>query len=453
MSNQFQGSFLNVQEAVVTKQAELSNTPSVKYKKSLFTMAAIFGAAFLLAAVGCGNSSSSPSAPSDGRGQQQSGEQLPEDRQDLVALQPDSVRECSNNEFAQLVSWRNSLDKANSLIDQLGASSQNWKKSQTVIDAATLATNNCDSRFYYHEQQPCKKTKVTVVKTEVKVYDAFRIRRDCSKPVSYLKKFNLRPQPQLSQPLPLDPTPADPQPVNPQPIPPPNNDGQNPQPLPPPVDQGQVNSNVKVCSTDEFSKLTIWSQALDRTTKALAKMGSMPNWKFDSLAIEAATEATQLGEELIKYHTNQPCQKNIKQADGSMINKLYNQQTVSERSMNARLYFYNFVQRVTSLNSKNAQLFLDLSNFSKQRFEAQSFTQIDQCVVENRTDSIIDYTGRKALVKDSRGFDVKMAVLETEEGLLVQCYGLELDGPFSKVQVVNLLKAKGTQIKLEYQLK
>jgi phage FluMu protein gp41 len=44
-------------------------------------------------------------------------------------------------------------------------------------------------------------------------------------------------------------------------------------------------------------------------------------------------------------------------------------------------------------------------------------------------------------------------IMETAEGLLVQCYGLNIDGPFSKRQIVKVLKEEQSDIRLTYKLK
>ncbi len=401
-----------------------------KLSKAVFTMMVIFCAAYMLAATGCadsgGNSGTdlaAPVTPNNGNN--------PDDTTVLEPLKPEQVRECTNNEFAQLVSWRNAVDKANGLID-----AAKGKQQAQAVDASLKAINACDSRFAYHKIEPCKKTKTTIVSTQVKVYDAYTIHRDCGKVDGYLTKFNLRPDDSIDNtPTPIDPTPL---PVDPS--------------LPPVIDNNGPGV-FAVCSQNEFSKLTEWSASLDRANKSIAKLGSQAGWKYDDASITNSALAVKSCESLMKYHQDTPCEKNIKQDDGSVIKREYTKDSIASRCKTARTYFYEYVQNKTTLIFPNADLYVDLSHFAQQRFEAQSFVSLGNCVVENRTDNAIDYSGRKALVTDTRGFEQKMMVLVTAEGLKIDCYGLDIDGPFSKTQVVKLLKSESTDIRLEYRLK
>lgn len=390
-------------------------------------MMVIFCAAYVLAATGCADSGdnsgtnlNAPVTPNVGGDDQ-------DDVLVLEPLKPEQVRECSDNEFAQLISWRNAVDKANGLID-----AAKGKQQSQAVDASLTAIRTCDSRFAYHKSQPCKKTKKTIVSTQVKVYDAYTINRDCAKVDGYLTKFNLRPDDSV------DTAPITPAPVEPS--------------IPPVVDNNGTGV-FAVCSQDEFSKLTEWSASLERANKAIAKLGSQADWKYDDASITNAALAVKASESLMKYHADRPCEKNIKQDDGSIIKREYTKDSIANRSKTVRTYFYEYVQNKSTLIFLNADLYVDLSHFAQQRFEAQSFVSLGSCVVENRTDVAIDYSGRKALVTDTRGFEQKMMVLVTAEGLKIDCYGLDVDGPFSKTQVVKLLKAEGTDIRLEYRLK
>lgn len=407
-----------------------------KISKAAFTIMVIFGAAYILAASGCadsGNSGANLTAPVDPNVQQ--------DDTNLQPLQPNQVRECADAEFTQLISWRNLVNSANTLID-----TNKGKKHPQTVEASLRAIESCDSRFAYHKLEPCKKTKKTIVSTEVKVYDAYTIKRDCSKVDGYLKKHGLRPQPGTGQPV---PEPVDPQPnpyqPNPQPLP--------VDPNPPVIDNGQQNGSFGVCSADEFSRLSEWASAQDKANKSIAKLGSQDSWKYNDEAITNAALAVKQCEALMNYHTQRPCEKNTKQADGSVLKRQYTRDTLADRCKVSRTYFYEYVQNKTTLIFPNADLYLDLSRFSQQRFEAQSFASLGNCVVENRTDNAIDYTSRKALVTETRGFDQKMLVMMTQEGLKIDCYGLDVDGAFSKTEVVRVLKAEGTDIRLEYRLK
>lgn len=400
-----------------------------KLSKAVFTMMVIFCAAYVLMATGCADSKSNsgtnlaaPVTPNGGGS---------DDTTDLQPTKPDQVRECSNNEFAQLISWRNSVNAANKEID-----AAKGKKINTAVQASLTAIRACDSRFAYHKQQACKKVinqNVITPKGELKVYDAFLINRDCQKVESYLTKFDLRPSKTGTAPIPVEPTPT---PLEPQPLPVGPNE-------PPVIDNGGQGS-LDTCSQDEFARLNEWSKSLEKSDKSIAKLGGQSNWKYDSDAIANSALAAKSCESLIKYHSSRACEKNAKQ---------YTRETLTDRCQTTRKYFYEYVQNKETLIFPNADLYVDLSNFAQQRFEAQSFVTLGACVAENRTDSVIDYSGRKALVLETRGFEQKMMVLITAEGLKIDCYGLDVDGPFSKTQVVKLLKAEGTDIRLEYRLK
>ncbi|AZZ38028.1 hypothetical protein CIK05_14860 [Bdellovibrio sp. qaytius] len=419
-----------------------------KFSKAVFTMMIIFGAAYMLMASGCKGSNSdsgtqltAPAAPNG---------DVQDDASQLEPLKPDQVRECTDNEFVQLVSWRNAVDKANGLVD-----AAKGKQQPQAVDASLTAIRTCDSRFSYHKEQPCKKTKKTIVSTQVKVYDAYTINRDCQKVEGYLTKFNLRPDKTSSNPAPVPvepgapqptPNPFEPTPTNPQPLP---VEPGAPQPAPDVPNQGTLSA----CSQDEFSRLSEWSASLDRANKSIAKLGSQSDWKYDDAAISNSALAAKSCETIIKYHASRPCEKNIKQDDGSVIKRQYTEETVRNRCQTTRTYFYEYVQNQSTLIFPNADLYVDLSHFQQQRFEAQSFVTLGSCVAENRTDAAIDYSSRKALVTETRGFEQKMIVLITAEGLKIDCYGLDVDGAFSKRQVVKLLQTEGTDLRLEYRLK
>lgn len=393
------------------------------------TIALIFGSAYMLAAFsGCADSGSGYKNPATPFEENQDNQP---NYQDLQPANPNGIKECSDAEFAQLVSWRNAVNKANAAID-----SANKKKQPAAVEASLTAIKACDSRLSYHYEQPCKKTKQTIIDTQIKVYDAYTIHKDCSKVEGYLNKYNLRDQ----MPLPVEPTPT------PAPA---------PTPAPTPVvDEPTVsNGSMNTCSNDEFSRLTQWSAQLDRANISIKKLGSQTNWKYDEMAVSNASQAVRSCETLMKYHEKNPCQKNIKQDNGSVANRQYTRDSIAERCQTSRKYFYEYVQNKETLMWPNAELFVDLSHFQRQRFEAQSFLTLGSCVAENRTDNVIDYSSRKARVVETRGFEQKMLVLITEEGLKIDCYGLDLDGPFSKTQVVKLLQAEGTDIRLEYRLK
>ncbi|MFN3455269.1 MAG: hypothetical protein ACK41T_09945 [Pseudobdellovibrio sp.] len=223
-----------------------------------------------------------------------------------------------------------------------------------------------------------------------------------------------------------------------------------------PVDNKKPESSVVVnaiCDGEEFSRLSTWSVYLEQANQAIAKLGARSNWKYDSASISSSTNAVRACEPLIKYHAEKPCKRNVKLNDGSATVREYTRKTISERCEVVRSYYYDYLQRTSTLNSDNADLYIGLGGLGVARFDAQSMKDVGPCVIENKTDHVIDYTGKMALVTSSRGFEDKLMILETKEGLSVKCYGLDLKGPFSKTEIVRLLKNEGGNIRLEYVLK
>ena len=124
------------------------------------------------------------------------------------------------------------------------------------------------------------------------------------------------------------------------------------------------------------------------------------------------------------------------------------------RCQTARTYFYEYVQNTNTLIFPNAELYLDFSPLSPRIFEPGFKDQVSgNCLVENNTANTIDYSNRQALIVDTRGFEAAQIVMETAEGLKISCYGLNIDGPFSKRQIVKVLKEEQSDIRLSYQLK
>ena len=411
--------------------------------RSVLTIIVIFGAAFLLAAAGCAASSNSGNPPALTAPVQTNGNTNTAEP-DTAALQPhnpNELRECTDQEFAELSTWTDAVQQAKDLIMGMGPNSSRWIRNQGAVNSCLGAISRCDNEFNYHLSEPCKRTRVTVVGTTVVVYDAFAIRAACSNIDSYLRKFDLRPDSNSGdhhnpgQPPPYQP--IQPAPYQPQPAP---NPGYNP---------GQF----AACTMDEFTSLNQWSSQVDAANTNIQKLGATANWKYDANAISSASSATNSCESLMQYHASKPCEKDVKQNDGSMLTKQYTHDSIAQRCQMARSYYYEFAQRTSTLNSNGADLYIDLSHFNQQRFDPGAFVTFGNCVVQNKTAATIDYTGQKALVKDSRGFESKMMVLETNERLLIQCYGLDLNGAFSTNQIQQLLQSKGSDIRLQYQLK
>jgi hypothetical protein len=421
-----------------------------KVSRPVLTIAAIFGSAFLLAAMGCGSSKSTKVAPEGPKGTIQDTGSGADTKPPVVVI-PQEIpatkitRECNDTEFSKLVAWRKLLDSANTAVDTVKN-----KKDPQAIQAAVEAVKACDAVMEHHKAEPCRKTKKTVVATEVKLYDEGRLYKDCKKATGYLVAHNALPD-KNTNPVVTEPTAPNNPPVVTIPTAP-------TEPQTPPVvitpDQGTQTGPFRQCSTDEFSKLSDYSNQQTKADTAIKSLGPVSSWTYNANAISTAALTVKSVEALIKYHSANPCQKVVTQTDGSKVTKEYTGSTLRARSQVARTYFYEFVQNTKTLIFPNADLYLDFSPLNHKVFPAGFRDQVSgNCLVENRTDSDIDYSNRQALIKDTRGFSEKMLVMETAEGLLVQCYGLNIDGPFSKRQIVKVLKEEDSDIRLTYKLK
>ncbi len=416
-----------------------------KLNRPVLTICIIFGSAFILAAMGCGPGSSSKSAPVAGVGgieQNQNDGGTVQAEPVVQELPPSQItRECSATEFSQLIAWRNLLTSANSAVD-----TSKGKKDNATIQSAISAVKSCDSEIEHHKSEPCRKTVVTRISTEIKYYDQARILKDCKKSTDYLIKHNARPTKN-----------ADPVVVTPN-EPPVNNSGNASGVIEPqnPNSGGvaQPTGSFRQCSNDEFSRLTEYSGMQSKADASIKNLGGSANWTYDSNAISNSALAVKSCENLIKYHSTNPCQRSILQPDGSKLTKEYSGESLRARCQVARTYFYEFVQNTKTLMFPNAELYLDFSPLSPKIFEPGFKDQVSgNCLVENRTENTIDYSNNMALIVDTRGFEEKMLIMETAEGLLVQCYGLNVDGPFSKRQIVKVLKEEQSDIRLSYKLK
>jgi hypothetical protein len=208
------------------------------------------------------------------------------------------------------------------------------------------------------------------------------------------------------------------------------------------------------CSETEFDRLKDILPKVDMAHKKISNMGSSANWIYNGDVVLSAGAATRGCEALIQYHEKRPCDKLIKQLDGSQSLKQYSGETLRQRCEKTRSYYYEFAQNKSTLIFKNADLFLDVSGFSDKVFESNYIGDIQGCRVENRQPNSIDYSGLGLVkVKDTRGFQEKMIVMETAEGLLVQCYGLNIGEAFSKSEIVRVLRDAETIMPLFYKLK
>jgi len=405
------------------------------YKQALMTVFVVFATAYVLTILGCSKStdvSGKPPAAAPTQPSNPGAGELGEVEEPLQQVNPEDMRECTQEEFATLVDWSNDLAAANDAVRTSGG-----RKSDNVVKLSVAAIEKCDQVQFYHSQKPCKKITRVVTNPDnptVRAYDAYRIHQRCEAVESYLKKFNLRPDKRQTQPAPLDPVqPNEPTPSEPQPL------------EPTPVDPSQIGQ----CSADEFSKLNAWRAALDSSNKNLARLGNPSNWKYDPAAIDAAKSATSLCEGLINYHNSRPCKRE----------KTYTAQSLREQCANTRSYFYNFAQRTESLIVPSARLYLNTSVFADR---TAGFTpgpanlSYGQCVITNTSASTITYAGQKVLVTEARVYtdpEYQMFVLQTQEGLKLECYGVNYSSlQTSLSEVMRLLAAKDTRLQLSYDL-
>ncbi len=411
----------------------------IDQQKSLLTVAAIMGTAFILFSMGCGSSKNSKPAPVVA--QAQSKDQKPDKATESdntpidQAKDPNKVKECSANEYNDLKTLKSALADSDQQIKSLGAEKK-WTLNSNIFKSAEKSALLCEKLMTRHRSLACKKTIADSLTT---IYSYNKIKTACGLSQKYYNQYK------TTQVTPAQPKPPVAQPPTVK------------QPEAPVISEPSIpqapSGTYAACTAAEFQKLSTWSAELDSANKNIARLGGKSQWKYDSAAMSTSAAAKKSCETLISYHTQSPCQRAIKQADGSLLTKTYDQSSIRQRCETARTYFYEFTQRTSTLNETGADLYLDISRFNQKAFESQEQKSYQNCVVQNPTDSRIDYTNKKALVVSSRGFEDKIMVLETQEGLLLQCYSLGLDGPFSKRQVVNNLNLDKTYINLEYVLK
>lgn len=340
----------------------------------------------------------------------------------------DIQKECTSVEVNEFKSLEKKLQTANAKVDSAGG-----QKNEAALKEAASAVSSCDAMIANQKNSACKFTTRTIVNPTgvVEYYDAYRTGQKCQKVENYTLKYKARPsvgQASQSTPPPKNPTTP---PTNPT------------QPTTPPP----VVGNLKQCTAEEFSRLSTGMAWLDKANQRISAQGNA--WKYDAAAVSDASQATKACEPLIEYHSQNPCQKAV-----SSGVKQYTRDSLVQRCKTARTYYYEYVQNKSTLNFKNADLYLDLKSFSQRLFDADSVTDVQGCRVENPTSKAIDYRNSSmAIVKSSRGFESKMMVLETEQGLLVQCYGLNIGPAFSKREIERVLKNAGSDIGLIYILK
>ncbi len=221
-----------------------------KVNRPVLTIAIIFGSAFLLAAMGCGSSKSTAASPAGPTGTLQDTGSGTDVNPPVVVIPKEIpaaqiTRECNETEFSKLVAWRKLLDSANTAVDTVKS-----KKDSQAIQAAVAAVKACDAVMEHHKAEPCRKTKKTVVSTEVKLYDEGRLYKDCKKSTEYLVKHNARPA-KNTNPVVNEPTIPNNPPVVVGPTTP--TEPQTPTDVITP-DQGTQTGPFRQCSADEFSK-------------------------------------------------------------------------------------------------------------------------------------------------------------------------------------------------------
>lgn len=422
-----------------------------QFKQPLVTILIIFATAYMLSIVGCAPQSSDPLA-------RPTGEVDGTDAVSTADLQPiplSQLRECTTAEFSNLVSWGKYLKAADAAINAQGDANL-WKKNQAVVKISLTAINMCDEAQFYHELKPCKRTIRNIIvpeKPTITGYDAARIQKRCELPNLYLNKFNLRPDPNIN----IEAVPG-PTPINPvDPIEPPAVVAVEPN-LP-------VSGGLRQCSTDEFSKLKLWKSALDQANKNIAKLGSQANWKYESVAVESSASAAKSCESLMAYHQSNACERKIvDEKTKSTQLKIYNRENIRSQCETTRLYTYEYAQRSESLIVPNAKLLFDASSLANQLIAVGSVdVRIgEQCLVSNLTSNDVTYSaGQQVLLAAARVYPpqnsdnggLQMFVFETEQGIKVECYGVEYPGvKTSKSEVVRLLRAKNTKLSLRYEL-
>ncbi len=348
----------------------------------------------------------------------------------------DIKRECSGSEAQSFKAYDQLIQDSNASVDGIKG-----KKDAKVIKAGVSAIQACDNVIAeIANAGPCRVNKMTINGLTFSPYDGYSVIKKCKITEKYLLAFDARP---LKENAPVSQPPVMQPPVVSAPV------VVNPTVSEPVVTGG----SLRQCSADEFESLKNSMSSIDLATKQISQQGAAADWKYDSDAISNAALGAKSCEALISLRDQSPCERTVTKADGSKILRQYTGAYLRQRCETARSYFYEFVQNTTTLNFKNADLYLDVSGFEEKVFDTVP-VNVQGCIVENRTDHAVDYSNRsQVLIKDSRGFSDKMMVLETEDGLLVQCYGLKVDGPFSKREVVRLLKTEGANMPLSYKLK
>lgn len=345
----------------------------------------------------------------------------------IKELPPNEItKECSSSEAE---SYRN-LDKTVKDSD-MAIDRSSGKKVTETVKLAQLAIKNCDKAEVSILNKACRRTYQDIVTRETKIdyYDSYRVLKKCKKTENYLLAHGERPEKNGSASLPTVPSaPTEPT---------------------APVETEVLGQ----CSATEFSNLSTMASQLDKANSSIDSLGGKANWKYNSSTVSLASAATKTCETLINYHDSKPCEKEVRQDNGSLLKKQYTGLSLRARCEKSRSYYYDFVQNRTTLNFKNADLYLDISAFGTKYFEPNYVNVVMGCRVENKSSRAINYSNNNVLIKSSRGFEEKMMVLETPEGLLVQCYGLAIGDAFSKTEIVRLLKADGTNMPLNYKLK
>lgn len=421
-----------------------------QFKQPLLTVLVIFATAYVLTVVGCAPAAKdlqAKTAEVETATQPGEGKNLNIELVNKVPIDPKSMPECTTEEFSKLVAWGTAVDAANEAIEEMGPE-KSWKKSTNIIKVASDAKSKCDVVQPYHYAKPCKRTAAkNILKTELKGYDANRINQRCEMPRKYLAKFNVQP-PKVVEPKPD---------VKPEPK------------LPPVVaptvpDTGAV-PGMRTCSADEFNKIKTFRSALDIANMNIAKLGSQANWKYESNAVSSGATATKACEPLITYHQASPCQRTFTDEKTKVTQtKVYSGENLRQQCQTVRLYTYDYAQKSESLIVTGARLYFDASSLANQPIEVGSVDVNigENCLVSNLTSNRVTYSaGQEVLLTAARVYPpqnsdnggLQMFVFETEQGIKVECYGIEYPGvKTSKAEVVRLLKAKNTNVPLRYEL-
>ncbi|MBC7467105.1 MAG: hypothetical protein H7256_14040 [Bdellovibrio sp.] len=417
-----------------------------RYKQPILTIFVIFATAYVLTLLGCAPASGSDAKATPATETPPSTAVTPETGDqnnsslDLVEVDPNQMRECTTDEFSNLVSFSNSLDAAKEAIRISDGQKQN-----DTVRLALDAMKKCDQAQAYHTINPCKKMRRTIIDPDQAVlesaYDGSRIHVRCATVEIYLNNFDLRDANDAGQ----APGRDDSAPLTTQPFPFPG--------------EGDA---LRECSNEEFSKLNLWRSTLEFANRNIDKLGVPSAWKYEPNANDSAKAATASCEAEIVYHEQQPCRRTISNAmTGEDEVKIYSGSSLRNQCEKARMYNYDFSQQATSLIVPNVRLLLDTRIIANVEIVPGLNPEhsVGKCSVSNLSQNSVIYRGEKTLVTEAHVYpnpedeNFQKFVLVTAEGVKLECTDLEyMSLKTSKNEVVRLLNQKNTIMGLSYEL-